>query len=80
MKLTLYCKGYKFEILTEDIRMPDKLLNIAINKLAKHEDKHMKTCSRCGGSGHYSYNQMYGTVCFKCNGMKYLLPRKITSK
>jgi mono/diheme cytochrome c family protein len=26
------------------------------------------TCSRCGGSGHYSYCQMYGTTCFKCHG------------
>src|SRR5262252_1659148 len=25
-------------------------------------------CSRCGGSGHYSYCQMYGTTCFKCAG------------
>jgi len=25
-------------------------------------------CSRCGGSGHYSFNPMYGTTCFKCNG------------
>jgi len=26
------------------------------------------TCSRCGGSGHYSYCQRYGTTCFKCAG------------
>lgn len=25
-------------------------------------------CGRCGGSGHYSYNQISGTVCFSCNG------------
>lgn len=25
-------------------------------------------CGRCGGSGHYSYNLMYGTVCFGCRG------------
>lgn len=25
-------------------------------------------CSRCGGCGHYSYNQMTGTTCFGCNG------------
>lgn len=25
-------------------------------------------CSRCGGTGHYSYCQAYGTVCFKCGG------------
>lgn len=61
-------------ILTENLRLPKKLIDIAINKLAQHGEKHMKTCSRCGGTGHYSYNQMYGTTCFKCNGMKYLLP------
>lgn len=27
-----------------------------------------QTCSRCGGSGHYSYCQLYGTKCFKCGG------------
>lgn len=27
-------------------------------------------CTRCGGSGHYSYCSMYGTVCFRCNGRK----------
>lgn len=25
-------------------------------------------CTRCGGSGSYSYCQMYGTTCFKCSG------------
>ena len=25
-------------------------------------------CSRCGGSGHYSFTPMYGTTCFKCSG------------
>lgn len=25
-------------------------------------------CSRCGGSGEYSYCQMYGRMCFKCSG------------
>ena len=24
-------------------------------------------CKRCGGSGHYSYNQMTGTICFQCD-------------
>lgn len=35
-----------------------------------------KTCSRCGGSGHYSFNLIKGTVCFKCNGTgKELIPK-----
>lgn len=29
---------------------------------------HRETCSRCGGTGHYSYCSAYGTMCFKCNG------------
>lgn len=28
------------------------------------------TCTRCGGSGEYSYCQMYGSTCFKCSGRK----------
>lgn len=27
-----------------------------------------ETCTRCGGTGHFSYNQITGTTCFKCNG------------
>lgn len=27
-----------------------------------------KPCSRCGGSGHYSYHLTHGTVCFGCGG------------
>lgn len=27
-------------------------------------------CSRCGGTGHYSYCSMHGTRCFKCGGAK----------
>lgn len=27
-------------------------------------------CSRCGGTGHHSYNQVSGTTCFKCGGAK----------
>lgn len=26
------------------------------------------TCTRCGGTGNYSYCSMYGTRCFKCAG------------
>lgn len=35
-----------------------------------------KPCSRCGGSGHYSYCQMYGTVCFKCGGKGGVLTKR----
>lgn len=34
----------------------------------------MGTCSRCGGSGHYSFNLVHGTTCYGCSGTK----RKLT--
>jgi len=34
-----------------------------------------KTCGRCGGSGHYSYCQSYGTTCFSCRGRKTVLSK-----
>lgn len=36
----------------------------------------IETCSRCGGSGQYSYNQMTGSRCFKCHGQKYSLTKR----
>lgn len=27
-------------------------------------------CSRCGGTGHYSFNQVSGTRCFRCRGAR----------
>jgi hypothetical protein len=33
-------------------------------------------CSRCCGSGHHSYCQMYGTTCFKCNGRGVVLTKR----
>lgn len=30
-----------------------------------------QTCSRCGGSGKFSFNLVKGTVCFGCNGTGY---------
>lgn len=35
-----------------------------------------ETCSRCGGSGSYSYCQMYGTTCFKCGGHKRVFTKR----
>lgn len=34
------------------------------------------TCSRCGGSGHYSYCQSHGTRCFKCGGHGIVLTKR----
>lgn len=35
-----------------------------------------EACTRCGGSGHYSYCQMYGTTCFKCAGQRFVLTKR----
>jgi hypothetical protein len=35
-----------------------------------------KTCTRCGGSGHYSYCQMHGTTCFGCAGSGKMLTKR----
>lgn len=35
-----------------------------------------QTCSRCGGTGSYSYCQQYGTTCFKCGGRKVTLTKR----
>ena len=32
-------------------------------------------CPRCGATGNYSYNQIDGTRCFKCNGNKYIIQK-----
>lgn len=34
-----------------------------------------KTCTRCGGSGRYSYNQIDGSRCYGCNGHGQQLPK-----
>jgi hypothetical protein len=34
------------------------------------------TCTRCGGSGRYSYCQRYGSTCFKCAGAKQILTKR----
>jgi hypothetical protein len=39
--------------------------------LLEHE-----TCGRCGGTGHFSYNQMSGTTCFGCGGRKVRLTKR----
>lgn len=35
-----------------------------------------KTCSRCAGSGSYSYCSMYGSTCFKCRGLGEVLTKR----
>jgi len=38
-----------------------------------------ETCSRCGGTGQYSYNQIDGSRCFGCSGRKVRLTKRGTA-
>lgn len=38
------------------------------NEKGKQYIKAKIPCPRCGGSGHYSFNPLDGTTCFKCSG------------
>jgi hypothetical protein len=38
-----------------------------------------EVCSRCGGTGHYSWCQAYGSKCFKCLGTGYALSKRGTA-
>jgi hypothetical protein len=38
------------------------------------------TCSRCGGCGQYSYNQLHGSVCYGCGGKGYALAKLTADK
>lgn len=38
-----------------------------------------ETCGRCGGGGHYSYCQMYGTTCFGCSGKGKVYTKRATA-
>ncbi len=35
-----------------------------------------ETCGRCGGTGHYSYNQIEGSRCFGCRGKGTVLTKR----
>lgn len=39
-------------------------------------DLETQTCTRCAGSGHFSYCQMYGSICFKCGGLGWTLTKR----
>ena len=60
--------------ITAKTKTPRKLLDNIYGWCLARENLR-ETCPRCGGTGHYSYNQRDGTKCFKCWGKKYALPR-----
>lgn len=80
-----------FRTLTEDTKPEDSritaikqelmgLLKVATEKNLIARIRLMglsPSCSRCGGSGHYSFNLMHGTVCYGCAGVGYMQPTSI---
>lgn len=52
----------------EDLKSPNRLYNSALVYFYKIGFN--KECTRCGGSGRYSWNYRDGDKCFKCNGRK----------
>lgn len=56
------------------IKLPDaaKLMNTTAKSAASRLKAlgYTITCTRCGGSGRYSYNQMDGDKCWGCDGRK----------
>ena len=63
----------------ENIKMPEKALKAAKANILKNHKELVNVCSRCGGSGQYSWNERDGSRCFKCAGNKYIFP-KFTKK
>jgi hypothetical protein len=59
-------KEYKESFST--LKSPQKLLQSALQNFYRMGWN--KECTRCGGSGNYSYNMRFGTKCFKCSGKK----------
>ncbi len=60
---------------TMNITEAAKLLNTSTRRAAARLAAlgYTVTCSRCGGSGEYSWNQTDGSKCFKCGGAKRVL-------
>ena len=67
----VYGKDYLRELYKNEItkiKNPEKLYTHALRNL--YLLGWNKNCTRCGGSGNYSYCQRFGTKCFKCDGNK----------
>jgi hypothetical protein len=59
-------KEYKENFKT--LKTPEKLRSSALKNFYRMGWN--KPCTRCGGSGRYSYCTAYGSTCFKCSGNK----------
>lgn len=70
------------DILDRDkikIKSIHKCINAAFEKMIKEGFIKEQSCSRCNGSGHYSFNLQDGSMCWGCQGTGIERP-KITKK
>ena len=56
------------------IKQPCEIYGMAVRRTVKAKIISWATCTRCDGTGHYSYCSQYGTTCFKCGGQKVAFP------
>ena len=66
---------YTKEQFAADLNWSTKVLAPRLRELGK-----LETCSRCGGSGRYSYNMIDGDRCYGCNGAGVTLPKRYTKR
>lgn len=64
----------EFSVPAELRQSPTSMVRRAKNSLVSRGLVEPRTCGRCGGSGHYSYNAMDGTTCYGCGGRGKKLP------
>ena len=65
------------ELFDKDLsttKQPDRIYGMAVRRTVKAKIISWATCTRCDGTGHYSYCSQYGTTCFKCGGQKVMFP------
>lgn len=70
--ISMACK----EILSDDsLKCQNNVKRTLLIAKKRIHDAGLSTpCGRCGGSGHYSYNQRDATRCFGCGGAKWRIP------
>jgi hypothetical protein len=56
------------------IQKPEKLLFLSFRKIVKEGLIQGEICGRCGGTGKFSYNPVYGSECYGCDGVGRILP------
>lgn len=61
------------------VKKVDQCYRLCLNRAIRRGILALETCTRCGGTGQFSYCQRFGTTCFGCHGKKKVYP-SITKK